>query len=113
MFTIPDDGSGLSVAEIKAIEAKHAIFRDKYEKQNILINGSGLAYRNMSKAIEISNGNVQTSKASDDGNEPEMTAYYVVECIDQEQAENIATELLDDHVIRVEVRNIHHSNGII
>lgn len=111
MFTVPNDSSSLSEAELKAIEAKHAIFRDKYEKQNILINGSGLAYRNMSKAVEISNGSVQTNRASDDGSKPEMTAYYVVECIDHEQAENIAEELIDDHVVRVEVREIHHSNG--
>ncbi len=111
MFTIPDDGSGLSEAEIKAIEDKHAIFRDKHEKQNILINGSGLVYRNMSKSVEIIEGSVHTNRASDDGSKPEMTAYYIVECIDQEQAETIAKELLDDHVIRVEVREIHHSTG--
>lgn len=111
MFTVPDESSSLSEAEIKAIEAKHKLFRDKYEKQKILINGAGLVYRNTSTAVEMSNGDAQTSKASNDGNEPEMTAYYVVESKNQKQAESIAKELLDDHVIRVEVREIHHSNG--
>lgn len=109
MYTIPSEARALSREQLNEIESKHATFRTKYATEGTLLNGAGLMYRAASTYVG-SPGYPINGVSSQDS--PEITAYYVIECADTDRASEIAKELLDEHVISVEIRRIHHSNGM-
>lgn len=110
MYTVPNESKKLSSNQTLDIEQKHADFRLRYETSGILLNGAGLDLQDKSKLIGQDMPNI--SKSILDSNAPQVTAYYIVECKDEQQATAISEELLDDHVVAVEVRHIHPSNGM-
>lgn len=110
MYSVPDDSVALSPERLSEIELKHLEFRERLEASGTLLNGAGLEFRRESLVFHEGDGHEGLN--STEGDLAEMTAYYVVECQDAETAAALASELLDDHVVAVDVRSIHHSNGM-
>jgi hypothetical protein len=110
MLTLPNDGAKLSSSELKVIEDKHAKFRRKYEASGTLLNGAGLVFRKNSLIVSLDHQKAEPIASS--GDELEMTAYYIIDCATDAEAAGIARELLDGHVVEIEIRKIHHSSGM-
>ncbi|MGA8851353.1 MAG: YciI family protein [Aeromicrobium sp.] len=111
MYTVPDDSVALSPEQLSEIELKHSRFRERLEASGTLLNGAGLEFRRESLVLHEGHGRNDGLNCTE-GNRAEMTAFYVVECQSTETAAALASELLDDHVVAVDVRGIHHSNGM-
>ena len=112
MYTRPADAKKITKQELDTVLHKHQKLIQDLTKSGEIINGAGLAYLAESKSIQLDGNTSLVSDAPVPESGEEMTAYYVVECVSEDRAVEIAKSLLDFHVIRTEVRYIHDSNGM-
>lgn len=108
MLTIPGEARLMTDDKLEEVEHKHELFRHKYEREGLLVAGAGLDYINESTSVDTNGVHEPTNEVS---NIPEVTAFYVLRC-DLETAKSIANELIDEHVVSINIRKVHHSNGL-
>ena len=91
---------------------KREDFRNDLTKSGELLNGAGLAYPDGTVTIALRDDKPTLSKNVVPQPEEQLTAYYVLDCADQERAVAIAQRTVDFHVTRTEIRYIHDSLGM-
>jgi hypothetical protein len=113
MYADPSATAAMTADQRADVFARHeALHRDLAETGELL-NGAGLAFPTDTTTMRW---RPDQAPAVDDGPfaaaEEHVTAYYVVECESPERAREIATRVLDFHVVAVEVRPIHDFFGM-
>jgi len=114
MFTNPEDARALSREDLDRIGRKHENLRNDLTATGELLNGAGLVLPDQTTLLRLENGDTVVTRQGPFAAEAaeHVTAYYVVECVDAERAREIGVQLLDDHVLAVEIRAIHDSTGM-
>jgi len=112
MYSNPADAQAMTKEQFREVMEKHEKLGQALEQSNELLNGAGLAYLKDSMSVQLEGEKPLVTNAKSPESGEEMTAYYVVECTDQERAIAIAKQILDFHVTRVEVRFIHDAFGM-
>ena len=112
MYTDPRESKAMTDDELATVLRKHAALRAELTDSKELLNGAGLADPQATTTLRLVADAAEASVGPLANAEPNMSAYYVVECRDAARAAAIASTLLDFHVTAVEVRMIHDSNGM-
>lgn len=112
MYTDPRKTKSLTAEQLKTISLKHEKLRRDLTQTKELSSGAGLEYPEDTVTVSVRDGHEKVLGKAQEHNSEELTAFYVVECAKQDRAVDIARQILDFHVTRVEVRHIHDSTGI-
>jgi hypothetical protein len=113
MYTNPADSRELSRADLDRIGAKHEALRNDLGASGELLNGAGLVLPDETVLLRLEGDEVKSQAGPFAAEAAEhVTAYYVVECADEDRARESGAHLLDDHVLTVEVRRIHDFTGM-
>jgi hypothetical protein len=103
----------MSGTELDVVLRKHAALREELTHSGALLSGAGFAYPEETTVVRLgANGVVARSGPLATGSDEHLTAYYVIESEDADQARSVAERVLDHHVTAVEVRRIHDSAGM-
>lgn len=109
MYTDPDETATLSAAERTAILQRHESFGTETIGSGELRGAAAFEYPAKTRTIRL--GAAGQGPVTTDGTltaEPEqITGFYILECESLERAEQLASGLVDAHVVAVEVRLIH------
>lgn len=109
MYTDADETATLSAAERTAILQRHESFGTETIGSGELRGAAAFEYPAKTRTVRRGEGG--EGVAVTDGtmtSEPEqITGFYILECESFERAEQLASGLVDAHVVAVEVRRIH------
>jgi hypothetical protein len=108
MYADPARTVAMTTAELAQVGAKHEELCAELLATGELRNGCGLAYPAETRTLRWQGG---PSDGPFLAGVEQLTAYYVLDCVDAARAEAIAARLLDFHVTAVEVRGVHDSIG--
>jgi hypothetical protein len=112
MYSRPAETRAMSGADLEVVLRKHEALRGELGASGELLNGAGLTFPEDTTTIRLDGGTPLAVQGSIAVGDEHVTAYYVLECADREQAVAIGERLLDSHVTAVEVRHIHDSTGM-
>jgi hypothetical protein len=108
MYADPARTAAMTRAERAEVMAKHEELGAELEASGELLNGCGLGYPAETRTLRW---NGASTDGPCHGGVEQLTAYYVLDCVDAARAEAVAARLLDFHVTSVEVRAVHDSFG--
>lgn len=113
MYAVPEDTRTMSPSRLEEVARKHEAFRRELAASGELLNGAGLDLPDATTTSRLgARGRTQITGPLIAADE-HVTAYYVVDCATRERAIALAERLLDDHMIAVEVRDIHDWFGMV
>jgi hypothetical protein len=104
MYADPDRTRAMTAAERAEVAGKHDRLWQTWGDR--IVGGDGLAFPEQTRTLRW---------RGDPGEGPflagreQLTAYYVVDGVGHDEALALAEELLDFHVVAVEVRAVHDS----
>ncbi|HEV7653234.1 MAG TPA: YciI family protein [Mycobacteriales bacterium] len=103
MYADPDRTLAMTASELETVMAKHTTLGEELIASGELVGGDGLALPADTVTLREEGSSVGPLVPGVE----HLTAYYLVECADQDRAVAIGDQLLDFHVTAVEVRGIH------
>lgn len=113
MYTDPATTAAMTPTERADVFARHEALHKDLEATGEMLNGAGLAFPADTTTLHWHHDAAPTSADGPFAEAVEhMSAYYVVECDSAERAKEIATRVLDFHVVAAEVRPIHDWFGM-
>lgn len=108
MYTDPAETAALSAKERSAIFRRHESFGAETIGSGELRGAAAFEYPAQARTIRFGEDGAQVASDGVLTNERlQMTGFYILECEDQARAEQLAAEIVDSHVLAVEVRRIH------
>jgi len=107
MYADPGATKAMTESDRGLIARKHEALVAKLTGMGELLNGEGLDYPWNTATLHWNQGEPVTTNGPFAEAHEHLTAYCVVDCMSADRAREIARELLDFHVIAVEVRPIH------
>ncbi|MEV6773502.1 YciI family protein [Nocardia sp. NPDC051030] len=110
MYADPADTRAMSSAAREDVARRHEALHADVPKA--MRNGAGLAYPDATMTLRLQNDRPVAVAAPLTSNKEQLTAYYVIECDNVDEAAAIAGRTLDFHVTAVEVREIHDHFGM-
>lgn len=113
MYADPAATAAMTADQRADVFARHEALHRDLADTGELLNGAGLAFPADTTTLRWRG---DEPAAVDGGPFAEasehVTAYYVLECESAERAREIASRVLDFHVVAVEVRPVHDSFGM-
>lgn len=109
MYADPHATQAMSTSERVEVFQRHSALHADLAATGELRNGAGLDYPWQTTTIRL-DGDASAGPLV--AGETQLTAYYVLECVNEERALDIARRVLDFHVTAVEVRRIHDVFGM-
>ena len=113
MYADPAATASMTAAQRADVFARHEALHRDLADTGELLNGAGLAFPADTTTLRW---RPDAEPAAAEGpfaaGEEHVTAYYVLECESPERAREIASRVLDFHVVAVEVRPIHDWFGM-
>jgi hypothetical protein len=113
MYTDPAHTRAMTDADLDVVMRKHERLRNELTASGELLNGAGLVFPEETILVRRDADGVRAERGPlNAASDVHVSAYYVIECGDEDRARALAEHLLDDHVTAVEVRRIHDSAGM-
>jgi hypothetical protein len=107
MYANPQETKAMTEADRDFIARKHRGLVAKLTEAGELLEGEGLDYPWNTITMRWTSGEPVVTDGPLHPAPEHLTAYYVVDCATADRAYELARDLLDFHVIAVEVRPIH------
>lgn len=107
MYADPNQTKAMTSSDRDIIARKHAALVTRLTESGELLGGEGLDYPWTTITLHWQQGHPTVTDGPMLEVREHLTAYYVVNCENVDQACELANELLDFHVTAVEVRPIH------
>jgi hypothetical protein len=104
MYADPAHTRAMTEQDLAVVARKHEALRTELGASGELRGGAGLVLPD--ETVVVRPGSTSQGPLVAETTD-HLTAYYEVECETPERAEEIAADILDDHVVAVEVRRIH------
>jgi hypothetical protein len=111
MYTDPARTAAMTPAEHAEVRAKYEELGADLLASGELRNGCGMAYPAATRTLRWRAEPIDGPLLAPSDRAEELSAYYVLDCVDEARAHAIAERLLDWHVTAVEVRFVHDSFG--
>jgi hypothetical protein len=105
MYADPAHTQAMTPEEIQAVMARHEALGAEMQRNGELKGGAGLRLPHETLTLRVDGE--ATRGPLDTNHTEQLTAYYEIECADEDRAREIAERVLDDHVTAVEIRRIH------
>ncbi|WP_194921840.1 YciI family protein [Catenulispora rubra] len=113
MYADPATTAAMTPTERAEVFARHEALHQDLQATGEMLNGAGLAFPTDTTTLRWQPDAAPTATDGPFAKATEhVTAYYVVECENAERAKELATRVLDFHVVAVEVRPIHDWFGM-
>jgi hypothetical protein len=109
MYTDPDETALLSAEERTAVFRKHESFGSETIASGELTGAAAFEYPAQARTLRPGGGEAGVIAADGPltGEREQITGFYILECASLERAEQLASGLVDTHIVAVEVRRIH------
>ncbi|MFJ9821554.1 YciI family protein [Streptomyces sp. NPDC101151] len=112
MYADPAATEAMTAEQRAEVFRRHEALHQDLADTGEMLNGAGLAFpRDTATLRWAGEGSVAADGPLTDATE-QLTAYYVIECASPERARAVAEQVLDFHVVAVEVRPIHDWFGM-
>ncbi|WP_063813536.1 YciI family protein [Herbidospora daliensis] len=112
MYADPAATEAMTASERADVARRHEALHRDLAGTSEMLNGAGLAYPKNTTTLRWRADGSTTAEGPLTGTTEQLTAYHVVDCATPERAQEIASRVLDFHVVAVEVRPIHDSFGM-